>query len=504
MGAADLLAVLPLILIAATSIAVMLAIAFYRKHWIAAFITLAGLAVSFASIFVADPYTPRNVTGLLVIDGYALFFIGLIFAGTFTVALLAYGYLEQKENAGMEREEFYLLLLLAASGGGVLAASSHFASFFLGLETLSVSLYALISYTRDSEKAVEAGVKYLILAAVSSAFLLFGMALIYARLGTMEFSAIAAMAPGAYAMKDPVFLGALALIAAGIGFKLAVAPFHMWTPDVYEGAPAPVAAFVATVSKGAVFALFLRYFASVDIHQSSSLMLAVAVISIGSMFIGNLLALLQDNVKRILAYSSIAHLGYLLVAFLAAGALRATAVAYYLVSYFITMLGAFGVVTVLSGKRRAGGQGEFEDLQDYRGLAASRPVIAAVFTAMLFSLAGMPLTAGFIGKFYVMAAGAGSALWALIIALAVNSAIGLFYYVRVIVAMYSKEEAGFSGGGKVEGIPVPAAAAAVISGAAIPLGDGLVLAGLTLALVWFGVYPPTLLHIIQKALHGLM
>ncbi len=500
MSSAEILSALPLIVVAASSVAVMLVIAFYRDHGLAALATLAGLAVSFASIFVAAPYAPENVTGLLVIDGYALFFMGLIFAGAFVVAMLSFGYLKMKPQA--EREEFYLLLLLSATGAGVLAASTHFASFFLGLETMSVSLYALISYPK-SERAVEAGVKYLVLAAVSSAFLLFGMALVYARLGTLGFSGIASAGIGAYAGKDPVFLGALALIAAGVGFKLAVAPFHMWTPDVYEGAPAPVAAYVATVSKGAVFALFLRYFNSVDIHQSSSLVLAIAVISIGSMFIGNLLALLQDNVKRILAYSSIAHLGYLLVAFLAAGALRVTAVAYYLVSYFITMLGAFGVISVLAG----GGSGEhmeMEDLEDYRGLSLRHPVIAAVFSAMLFSLAGIPLTAGFVGKFYVMAAGAGSALWTLLVALAVNSAIGLFYYVRVIVRMYSGAEAGREYGGEAQAVDVQSAGGPALAKAAIPLGGALALTGLTLGLVWFGVYPPTLLYIIRSAVHSLM
>ncbi len=491
MSYAEILSALPLILAAASSVAVMLVIAFYRNHGVAALATLAGLGVSFTSIFVAAPYAPENVTGLLVIDGYALFFMGLIFAGSFVVAMLAHGYLKIKPCA--EREEFYLLLLLSATGAGVLAASAHFASFFLGLETMSVSLYALIPYLK-SERAVEAGVKYLVLAAASSAFLLFGMALIYARLGTMGFSDIASAGMRAYMGKDPVFLGALALIAAGVGFKLAVAPFHMWTPDVYEGAPAPVSAYVATVSKGAVFALFLRYFARVDIHQSGSLMLAVAVISIGSMFIGNLLALLQDNVKRILAYSSIAHLGYLLVAFLAAGALRVTAVAYYLASYFITMLGAFGVISVLTAES-AGEKGEMEDLEDYRGLAARHPAVAAVFSAMLFSLAGIPLTAGFIGKFYVIAAGAGSALWTLLIALAVNSAIGLFYYVRVIVKMYSGAET--PGGLQAAVAPSPAKVA-------IPIGGGLALAGLTLGLVWFGIYPPSLLYIIRSAVHSLM
>ncbi|MDA8326092.1 MAG: NADH-quinone oxidoreductase subunit N, partial [Nitrospiraceae bacterium] len=311
--------------------------------------------------------------------------------------------------------------------------------------------------------------------------------------GTMEFSEIAQRAAGAAGrLAEPAFLGALALVAVGFGFKLAVAPFHMWTPDVYEGAPAPVSAFVATVSKGAVFALFLRYFALVDIHQMGSLALVATIISIAYMFTGNLLALLQENVKRILAYSSIAHLGYLVVAFLASGPLRVTAVSYYLVSYFIAMLGAFGVVSVLSD-----GQGDAEDLEAYRGLSSRRPFIAGVFSAMLFSLAGIPLTAGFIGKFYIIAAGVGSALWLLVAVLVANSAIGLYYYIRVIITMYS---AGAAGPERAEG---PEGSAAP-QGAAVPLGGSLLLAALTLGLVWLGVYPSPLVSLIQKTIHSLM
>ncbi|MDA8387827.1 MAG: NADH-quinone oxidoreductase subunit N [Nitrospiraceae bacterium] len=501
MSGADLLALLPLILISISPVAVMLAIAFFRGRGLAAALALLGLFISFVSLPFAASYAPRSVTPLLVIDNYALFYMGLVFAATFAVALLSDGYLRMLR---VRSEEFYVLLLLAAAGSAVLVASAHFASFFLGLETLSVSLYALLSYPVTREKAIEAGVKYLVLAAISSAFLLFGMALVYALSGTMEFSGIAAWAAAGIKYSNPVFLGALALIAVGFGFKLAVAPFHMWTPDVYEGAPAPVSAFVATVSKGAVFALFLRYFARVDIHTMGSLALALTVISIASMFAGNLLALLQNNVKRILAYSSIAHLGYLIVAFLASGALRVTAVSFYLVAYFITMLGAFGVVTVLSGP-----DGDAEDIEGYRGLAARRPVIAGVFSLMLFSLAGIPLTAGFVGKFYIIAAGAGSALWLLISILVINSAIGIYYYVRVIITMYSPapveaEEAALPPKSTEPAGPAAPEQAASAAGAIIPIGGGLVLAVLAIGLIWLGVYPSPLLSLIRKTIQSLM
>jgi NADH-quinone oxidoreductase subunit N len=268
------------------------------------------------------------------------------------------------------------------------------------------------------------------------------------------------------------------MIIVGFGFKLGLVPFHLWTPDVYEGAPAPVTAFVATVSKGAVFALLLRYFTVIELHSSGALGVIFTGIAIASMFTGNLLALMQNNVKRVLAYSSIAHLGYLLVAFLSAGAMRPTAIAYYLVAYFITSLGAFGIVSMLSGSER-----DADMREDYRGLAFDRPWLAGVFSAMLLSLAGIPLTAGFVGKFYVAAAGAGSALWILLVMLVINSAIGLFYYLRILFVLYS-HPAEHEGG-------LPAAVPA-------SFGGSLALAVLTVLLVWFGVYPSPLIEIIQN------
>jgi NADH-quinone oxidoreductase subunit N len=472
MNKTDLFALLPFLILSATAVVVMLVIAFRRSHLTVCIVTLAGLALSFLSLFPVAHVSPREVTPLMIIDGYSLFYTGLIVAAAFFVTLLSFGYLANRKG---NREEYYLILVLATLGSVVLTASRHFASFFLGLEILSVSLYVLIAYYRDAEKNLEAGIKYLILAAFSAALLLFGMALVYAELGTMEFGKIVMMssAGGHY---NVLLLSGFALIVVGIGFKLGVVPFHMWTPDVYEGAPAPVTAFIATVSKGAMFALLIRYFGGFDIRYYPPLFLIFTIVAIASMLAGNLLALFQKNVKRILAYSSIAHLGYLLVAFEAGGARGVTAATFYLVAYFVTTLGAFGIVTVLSGKAK-----EAEDLEEYRGLAWRRPWLSLLFTGILLSLAGMPLTAGFIGKFYVAAAGVGAYLWLQVIVLVVSSAIGLFYYLRVINTLHTREK-----GEKIR-----------VSAASLPFGAGLALAAIVLLLVFLGVYPSPLVEIIQ-------
>jgi len=468
----DLTTLLPYLVLAVTSIVVMLAIAFYRNHKLTVFLTLAGFTVSAGSIVYASSFQPREVTPLLIIDLYAFYYLGLILLAGFTVSALAYSYLEKHQG---HSEEFYLLVLLAALGCAVLAAATHFASFFLGIELLSVSLYGLAAYLRHNNRSVEAGVKYLILAAVSSAFILFGMALVYAETGSMAFREIAARA-AVPAIHILPFLAGIGLIIVGIGFKLAVVPFHLWTPDVYEGAPAPVTALIATMSKGAVFALVLRYFTIVDIHEHAAILVIITVIAVTSMFAGNLLALLQMNVKRILAYSSISHLGYLLVTVLASGPLAAPAAAFYLTAYFVTTLGAFGVVAVLSDRQR-----DADSMEDYRGLAEKRPWLAGVFTVMLFSLAGIPLTGGFVGKFYVVASGVSSALWLVVIALVINSVIGLYYYLRIVVVMFSQP--------KEEQIAMPQTS----------LSSSVVLVALFILLVWLGVYPGPLLDIIKGA-----
>lgn len=481
MSPTDLLALLPLLVLGGAAVIVLLLIAFHRDYAITVLLTVLGLVGALVSLPLIYPLGPRQVTPLVVMDSYSQFFMGLIFAAALAVTMLSYDYFRLRAG---QREEFYLLLLLATLGAAVLVASTHFASFFLGLELLSVSLYALIGYQRPSLLATEAGIKYLVLAGTSSAFLLFGMALVYGELGTMEFARIAALHVAGRA--SIVMLGAgLALILVGVGFKLALVPFHLWTPDVYQGASSPVAAYIASVSKGAVFALLLRYFKQFDPVMEVGTFAVFMLLAILSMFFGNLLALLQNNVKRLLAYSSITHMGYLLVAFLAAGSLAVEAVTFYLATYFITIIGAFGVVTMLSTPTH-----EADSWGTYVGLAWRRPWLAAVFTAMLLSLAGIPLTAGFVGKFYLLAAGIGSSLWLLAILLVVNSTIGLFYYLRVVIAMYATAPAEPLG---VEARPTVSRMTAAES-----LTGGMVLAALTLLLVWLGVYPAPWISIIES------
>ncbi|MGH9396639.1 MAG: NADH-quinone oxidoreductase subunit N [Terriglobia bacterium] len=484
----ELFTLLPLLILGGASIVVMMAIAVRRSHVLTVTLTLIGLAAAFASLFWVAPRAPQQVSSLLIIDKYALFYMGLVIAATFAVALLCYGYFERHEG---DPEELYVLLLIAALGSAVLVASSHFISFFLGLELLSVALYALTAYLRTRRFPLEAGIKYLILAASSAAFLLFGMALIYSQLGTMDFAKIRELVLSSPGANHAILLAGTALIITGFGFKLALVPFHLWTPDIYEGAPAPVTAFVATVSKGAMFALLLRYFSWSGSHHLGAVFLVFTIIAIASMIAGNVLAMMQDNVKRILAYSSIAHMGYLLVAFQAGGELAAQAVAFYLVAYFITTIGAFGVISVMSNKNR-----DADDIADYRGLFWRRPVLAAIFTAMLLSLAGIPLTAGFVGKFYIITAGTSSAIWLLVFVLIISSVFGLYYYLRVLVAMYSGLAHGH--GEEAEG----AATSSLVP--TLSLSGGIVLAVLTILLVWVGVYPSTLFHIVHATVAGVL
>ncbi len=470
----DFLALLPLLIVAAMASLMVLVIAVYRSHRLAVGLAIVGLLAGLGALPTAYLRTPGQVTPLVRIDGFALFYTALLYAAGLVIVMLAYHYWEKRS---VIREEYYVLLLLAVLGSAVLAASTHFASFLLGLEILSVSLYSLVAYQRDSRAGSEAGIKYLILAGVSSAFILFGMALVYLDFGTMQIEDImrrmgTSGLPSGYTM-----LG-LGMLLTGIGFKLALAPFHLWTPDVYQGAPAPTTALIASVSKSGVFALLLRYLSLLYLPRLEGLSTVLALLALATMFTGNLLALQQQNLKRLLAYSSIAHMGYLLIALLASGPLSVMAVTFYLTAYTITILGAFGVIILLSSSTSEAG-----DLREYEALAWRRPWLTGFFSAMLLSLAGIPLTAGFIGKFLVITAGVGAGLWLLLIALVINSGIGLYYYLRVVLTMYRHPKESVM----PETMPV-----------ALPAMGSLALTAVLLALIWLGIYPTPLIRVLQE------
>jgi NADH-quinone oxidoreductase subunit N len=479
-AAADLAALLPLIAVAATAVVAMLAVAFRRSHRLAFWLTLIGLAAALALVPVAAQWAPKAVTPLLLVDRYALAFMVLAGGAGLAVAALCRDYFGTGARAEPP-EELYLLLLTATAGAFVLAASRHFAGFFLGLETLSVSLFAMVAYPCRDPRALEAGMKYLVLSGVASGLLVFGMALTYADTGSLEFAAFA---------KAPVTLltvTGMILILCALGFKLSLVPFHLWTADVYQGAPVPVTALLATVAKGAVFVLLLRFAVAGGLGRAPALADALSLLAVASMLGGNLLALRQDNLKRLLAYSSIAHMGYLVIVLVAGarvgGAFAAEALLFYLAAYFVTTLAAFGVVAALSTD-----SGEAESLDDYLGLFHRRPWPAAVLTAALLSLAGIPLTAGFVGKFYLFAVGGQGSLWPLLAALIAGSGLGLYYYLRVVYQMARE----------------PTAAALEAPATPLPLAGSLVLAALLLLLFGLGVYPGGLIGVLLPGTGGLL
>lgn len=483
--AGQFVALLPWILIAAGAVTVMSAIAIRRHHGAACAITVAFLAAALLSLWPAAAIIPAD-TGPLIgplfrIDGYALFFTGVVIAATLLTALLAHGYLTRLAT---RKEEFYLLLLIAALGAAALTAADHLASLFLGLETTSVALYGLIAYCRgdrDGRAGVEAGLKYLVLTGVATGLLAFGMALLYAGTGELGFAEIGNLTGADINIGYPVLVAAILLIVIGLAFKLSLVPFHLWTPDVYQGAPAPVTGFLATASKAAALAVLLRYLSGAGAYQQAAAMQVLLWIAVASMLAGNWLALLQDDVKRLLAYSSIAHLGYVLVPLLAGPPFGAEAAAAYLAAYAAMTLGAFAVITVLAttpGTREPG------DIGDYTGLFWRHPALAGALTVMLLALAGIPLTAGFVAKFYAVAAGVGERLWIPTLVLIAGSAIGLYYYLKVIIAMT-----------RTEPLDAP-----VIH----PARTGLIaVAALTAIVIYLGIYPPPLIEAATAAASAL-
>ncbi len=365
---------------------------------------------------------------MFIIDKFSLFFVGIIIISALLVTLVSYDYIKRIEGV---REEYYIVLFTSTLGAVLLTVANHFILFWLGIETLSISLYILIAFQRSKSNSIEAGIKYLILASVSSAFLLFGMALIYTAFGTMQFSAMLA-ALGTGNKLSPLVLSGFGMMMVGIGFKLALVPFHMWTPDVYQGAPAPVSAYIATVSKGAVMAVLIRFFFTMKGFDNQYLFVAISGIAILSMFVGNILAIGQKSLKRLLGYSSIANMGYLIIILLTGSNKGIQASVFYVIAYFITTIGAFGVISLLSTMEY-----EADKMEDFKGLFWKRPGIAIVFTLALLSLAGIPLTAGFIAKFYIILEGMKAGLMILVISLIINSVIGLYYYLRIITTLFS-------------------------------------------------------------------
>jgi NADH-quinone oxidoreductase subunit N len=469
MTGSDFIALTPLLIIAVTPILIMTVISIVRNYQVVYGFTIFSLIIALSSIFIIIPEIPHSIEPLFIIDVYSLFFMGIILFSALLVTIISHDYVMQLESL---KEEYYIIILISTLGASLLAIANHFITFFLGIETLSISLYILIAFQKSKNRSIEAGIKYLVLASVSSAFLLFGMALLYTAAGTMQFHDLASSLRNSPQL-SPLLVAGFGMMMVGIGFKLALVPFHMWTPDVYQGAPAPVTAYIATVSKGAVMAVLIRFFFNIKGFDNHYIFITISAVAILTMLIGNLLALRQNNLKRLLAYSSIANMGYIIIILLTGSNKGIQAAIFYLIAYFITTIGAFGIISLISSGRK-----ELEMIEDYKGIFWKRPWIAIVFTLAMLSLAGIPVTAGFIGKFYIIFEGIQTGLMVLIISMIINSVIGLYYYLRVINTFFSTADD--------RKLPV------------LTLRGNITLAVIAISILILGVYPGWLIDIISK------
>ncbi|MBT6106879.1 NADH-quinone oxidoreductase subunit N [SAR92 clade bacterium H231] len=434
MNTGQLMALMPILMLSLTAVVLMIQASIKRDQGLAWWITAIGFLLTLWGAGYAREFT-QPVTMLLMVDDWGLFFTTLILVASLVTLILSK---DSFSPEGERKEEYYLLLVLSVLGAVVLIQSSHMASLLLGMELMGVALYGMIAFPEKGELPLEAAIKYLVLSACASAMLLFGFALIYAATGDLSYGGMGAKAAAAFSQEPLVLMAGSAMVLAGLGFKLSVVPFHMWTPDVYQGAPTPVTGFLATVSKGAVFVALTRFYLDGQLYQYDSLIMALSVVAMASMLVGNWLALRQDNIKRLLAYSSIAHFGYLLIVLIALAAAQSTmsseligqAITFYLAAYIVTTLAAFTVIANLAGEDDSKSM-----LSAFEGLFWRNPVQASALTVAMLSFAGIPLTAGFIGKFYLIMLSIQSQLWVLLGALVLGSAIAIYYYLRIIFAM---------------------------------------------------------------------
>lgn len=431
----DLLRLLPELVLALSGIVVMVADPFLgrRSKQPLGVLALVGTLVALAATLVQADYAGLGFSRMFSVDSFSVFLHFLVLMVTALTILASLRYLDREE---IQHGEYYALLLFATIGMGLMVASNELVLIFLGLETSSIATYILAGFRRGALKSNEAAMKYFLLGSFATAFLLYGIALMFGSTGSTFLPKIRAALETNQANPTLAWM-AIALLFVGLAFKVAIVPFQIWTPDVYEGAPAPVTAFLSVGPKAAAFAAFLRIFFVALEPAIDKWFWLIWVSAVLTMFVGNLAALVQSNVKRMLAYSSIAHAGYILIAFAAGSEFGIAAVLFYLVAYALMKLGAFTVVAHVAGPGE-----ERQRIENYAGLGSREPLVAACFSVFLFSLIGVPLTGGFFGKFYIFRAaleeGSSWLVW-LVVFGAINTAISIYYYLRVVIAMYFRE-----------------------------------------------------------------
>ncbi len=426
---------LPLIILASFAMGILLIGAFAKNAKgtsTIGYIALASMVFVFLSLFLFVGKGKMAFGSMMRMDVYSIFF-NLVFVVIGVLTILAS--ISYVKITGIHSGEYYALILFSMIGMMLMASSTNLVMLFISLEMMSIPIYIMAGFLRNDDRSIEASMKYFLLGAFASGFFLYGLTLIYISTGATSYQAIANFIAGTqrWNLSKLIWVG-IAFITIGFGFKVAAFPFHAWTPDVYEGAPTSVTAYMATGVKAAAFAALVRIFFSVFSpfqHDWTSIMWLIAVLT---MTVGNFTALVQKNVKRMLAYSSIAHAGYLLVAFVAGNAMGRSSILFYLLAYAFMNIGAFTILMVMAKKNDY-----HEDLDSFAGLGFKYPLTALAMSVFMFSMAGIPPTAGFIGKFYIFSAAVKSHDYWLAVIGVLNSAVSVYYYLRVVVYMYFKE-----------------------------------------------------------------
>ncbi len=426
--------IIPEIVVTGCALLVLIVEAFRKERGASLASGIICLAGSLVALYFTRCLWNQNVQmfyGLYVIDNFGTFFKSLFLIILILISIVSLRY-AAREEIGFG--EYYALLMLGVLGMMVMVSSNSFITIFIGLEVMSLAIYVLCGLLRDSLKSVEAALKYFLLGAFATAFLLYGMAMTYASSGTIDVRELGRLASEQCFAISPLFFCGMALLIVGFGFKIASVPFHMWTPDVYEGAPTSITAYMATGVKAAAFGAFLRVFYTgffLFVGDWSAILWFIAVLT---MIVGNIIALVQNNIKRLLAYSSIAHAGYILVAFVTGDKALSASILFYLMVYAFMNIGAFTVVILLGRKGEPN-----EEIESYAGLAARHPFIALSMSIFLLSLTGIPPLAGFMGKFYIFSSAIKANYYGLAVIGVLNSVVAAYYYLRVLMYMYFKE-----------------------------------------------------------------
>jgi NADH-quinone oxidoreductase subunit N len=423
-----------------------------------------------------------TIGGAVTIDGFALFVTVLLCGSVIVAALLADAYLRRE---GLEGPEFYVLIMLSATGGVIMAMASDLIVLFLGLEALSIAVYVLTAMHLRRSQSQEGGLKYFVLGAFSSAFFLYGIALIYGATGSTNFVQIKEFMAANVPIKAGLLLVGLVMLLVGLGFKVAAVPFHAWSPDAYDGAPTPAVVYMAAGVKAGAFAGIVRIFMVLFSNYSADWQPVVYTLAVLSMVVGSLMAIVQSNVKRMLAYSSINHAGFILIAVEAATTRGIEAVLFYLAAYTFMIAGTFAVVTVIGRT----GDGRHQ-LSDYRGLSRTNPVLALVLAVFLLAQAGVPFTSGFFAKFYAVTAAVDAGSWPLGLIAMITAVIAAFLYLRIVVAMYmaTPEQELDDTTQPLEGGPVQ-----------VPVGAWIGIAACLVITVFVGIVPSSVLDPASEA-----